>query len=1388
MAAALPTFEHFSVFSDEQSCGPRWKKWIAKLDNLLLAMAITDDKRKKALLLHYAGDECLDIYDAMTDAQKGVGATRDNVSIEYDTVKQSFTAYFTPKKNTNFEILKFRDIKQLSDESIDAFHTRLRTQASLCEFTNVDGEILTQILWGSTSARLRRRALRDNYTLDQALAEARSQELSERRAGEIEKSTEKLKTLHLKDKQSTSKPHHRERKTRTSTQGKHSKASESDKMKVTQSCYHCGGDYPHKGKCPAKGATCNFCKKTGHFEKVCIQKRKTQGQGKRVKHVSAYESDGSSDDYVFAARGGGNLPCFDILVGKSKQQLRFLADSGASVNLISKQTFENMSPKPTLETSSSKIFAYGSNTPIAVIGRFKSKLQAGEQSTTATIQVVDSTEQPILSWDTCRELRLLTEAVLATSARTAGGTPCTPPTAPRKTPSANKIADDFPTLFDGKSAEFAKIKDIKIKLHVNQQVKPVAQRHRRVPFHTRKDVEKELESLEERGIIEQVDGPTPWISPVVVVPKKQGGVRVCIDMREANKAIGREKHPMPTLDDLVADLNGATVFSKLDMSQAYHQLELDEASRYITTFSTHVGLRRYKRLLFGVNAASEIFQNAIATILADIPGARNLSDDIIVFGSTQEDHDKALRATLARLNEVGARLNREKCVFSTDQLVFFGHVFGKDGVAADPEKIQTIISAPAPTNASEVRSFLGMTQYVSRFIPNYATTTEPLRNLTKKDTDWKWTEQEIKAFEDLKGALSNTPVMSYFDQRQDTTILVDASPVGVGAILTQNGAVISYASRALTPTEQRYSQTDREFLAVVYGVEHFHLYLYGSNFKVITDHKPLLGIVNSQKPTTPRMERWRLRLMPYNMTLLYRPGHDNPADFISRHPHTYPGRDNKAEDYVAYIAANAVPKSLTLEAIQEATRADSTLLQVIDAVHTGKWYAPELASFTRFATEMAVVNGVVLRGHRIVIPASLQERVIKIAHQAHQGIVKTKQCIREKVWFPGIDAKVEAEVKSCIPCQASNPQSSREPIISSEIPTKPWIELSMDFAGPFPSGDYLLVVIDDYSRYPEVEVVSSTSSACVLPKLDMIFARQGYPKILKTDNGPPMNGSQFTSFTEDCGVQHREITPGHPEANGEAERFMRTLNRAIRAAAAEGVNYKTRLPTFLRMYRATPHASTGISPYEALYGRKMNFGLPSTPMPTIPTPPVHAQNPYLHSQIVRNDNQAKLKMRTYADARRHTKPCHLQTGDAVLVKQRRRNKLTPPFCPTPYQVTARKGSMITAERGHHQITRNSSHFKPVMGDVPSPLLAEEGEDEDDVEEENNAGLASAGPALQQHRPPPEALPSQPPTVDSRPALQPMLPPQPDPTPSPSPRRHDTRASRGYQAQIPARFR
>lgn len=276
-------------------------------------------------------------------------------------------------------------------------------------------------------------------------------------------------------------------------------------------------------------------------------------------------------------------------------------------------------------------------------------------------------------------------------------------------------------------------------------------------------------------------------------------------MKKANEVIQREKHPMPTVDDLITHLNGSTVFSKLDLSNTYHQLKFGESSRYITTFTTHVGQFRYKRLVFGVNAASELFQKAIADLLRDIPGIKNISDNIIVHGCNQTSHDISLRATLERLQSAGAKLKKEKCLFSVRELTFFGHVFSERGTSPNLEKISTITKCKSPNNVSEVRSFLGMTQYVARFIPHHATITEPLRQLTKKGTEWRWSETEESALNKLKKILTGAKVMAYFDPNKDTNIMVDASPVRLCAVLTQDGKVLCYASRALTDVEQRYS-------------------------------------------------------------------------------------------------------------------------------------------------------------------------------------------------------------------------------------------------------------------------------------------------------------------------------------------------------------------------------------------------------------------------------------------------------------------------------------------------------------------------------------------------------------------------------------------------------
>ena len=410
-----------------------------------------------------------------------------------------------------------------------------------------------------------------------------------------------------------------------------------------------------------------------------------------------------------------------------------------------------------------------------------------------------------------------------------------------------------------------------------------------LPFHQSRNLidvfrfNFELDKLERQGIIEPVDGPTPWISPLVVIPKPKNPnqIRVCVDMRQPNRAILRKRHITPTVDDLIHDLNGATVFSKIDLNSGYHQLELTPDSRYITTFSTHRGLRRYTRLNFGTSSAVEVFQDAIQQTLSGIEGVRNVSDDIIIFGRHQQAHDRALHTVFARLRAKNLTLNPKKCEFNKSSIEFFGYTFPKNGVSPDPKKVAAMNNAKPPSNAHEVRSFLSMTNYCSRFIPNYSTITAPLRTLTKSEQPWTWTSSEQQGFVQLKRLLISDTILSYFNPHKKATILVDASPVGLGAILCQENRVVAYANRSLSPVEQRYSQTEREALAVLFACEDFHLYIYSAQFSIITDHKLLERIFsNPSARSNVRLERWALKLQPYDFTITYSPGKTNPADYL----------------------------------------------------------------------------------------------------------------------------------------------------------------------------------------------------------------------------------------------------------------------------------------------------------------------------------------------------------------------------------------------------------------------------------------------------------------------------------------------------------------------------
>ena len=414
----------------------------------------------------------------------------------------------------------------------------------------------------------------------------------------------------------------------------------------------------------------------------------------------------------------------------------------------------------------------------------------------------------------------------------------------------------FKECFEG----IGNLRGYQAKIHVDPEVPPVAQNPRRVPFSLREKMELKLKELQEADIIEKVEGPIPWVSPVCVVPKPSGDIRLCVDMRRANEAVLRERHPIPRVDEVLQNMNQSTVFSKLDLKWGFQQIKLAEESRGITTFTTHAGLFCYKRLVFGISSAPELYQHIIQQVLQGCEGAHNIADNIIVHGRRVEEHDKRMDRVFHRLQQRGLTVNPDKCEFRIPRITFMGHVLSEKGIGPMEEKVKAVSEAREPECAFEVRSSLGLVNFCAQFIPDLATTADPLRKLTRKGETFQWGPEQKQAFQQLKEKLSKAETLAYFDKKAKTQVIADASPVGLGAILIQEQAgtqhVVANASRSLTEEEPCYAQTEKEALGLVWACERFHVYLYGIQFELLTDHKPLEVIYSHTSKPSARIEQW----------------------------------------------------------------------------------------------------------------------------------------------------------------------------------------------------------------------------------------------------------------------------------------------------------------------------------------------------------------------------------------------------------------------------------------------------------------------------------------------------------------------------------------------------
>ena len=951
-----------------------------------------------------------------------------------------------------------------------------------------------------------------------------------------------------------------------------------------------------------------------------------------------------------------------------------IGDTGASCSCINKKTFDRIQlSKPLkLQKTNTRIHSFGKSSSkplgkISVVFEGNNKLFAD----TVYIMPNDSYEN-ILSKDSCLALGFIKifhevkHVYQNDSAKESNSTI-------KNKDSINKLLEKHSNIFEGDGL----LKDYKHHLHVDKSITPVAQRLRRYPHSLREKINYELNELIEKDFIEPVNQPSEWVSNLVVTPKKDGSVRLCLDARAPNKAIARQTYPIPTLESIIDDLKGAKYFSKIDLRNAYCQLMLDEQSRELTTFITEKGMYRYKRMIYGLTSASEDFQRIIEHCFSDLPGVKNISDDTIIYSKTIDEHIERLELLFERASNLGLKFNLEKCSFLQDNIAFFGVIIGKEGVSMDPSKVDAIKTAPPPKHASELKSFLGLATFCSRFVPDFSTKTSVLRDLLKKNTPFIWQDKHDKAFSELKEAISQNVLLSYFDLTKPCTIVSDASDHGLGAVLLQEqqGILkpIAFASRSLSIQERKYATTERECLSLVFAVTKFHNYIFGKRFTAIVDHKPLESLIsNANKRASARIERWNLTLQNYDFNILHKPGSENIADCLSRMMIDKESSiANESDEHIRFVTTNAIPDSITIEQVKEASRDDDIISQLIKAIQTGNWKSPKLKDFKNMKDELSIIDNIVLKGNQIVLPKALRERAIKISHLGHLVIQKCKAFIRERVYWPSMNKDIEQIIGSCFTCQAVLPTKTKpEPLQPSPLPTAPWSEISIDFHGPVPSGEKLFVVVDEYSRYPMVYIMKSTTAENTIKRLESAFAIFGIPDSVKSDNGPPFDSRSFGNYLNSKGIFHRRISPEYPQANAKCERFMRVIGKTLQTAKLEKKPWKEELDNLLMTYRNTRHSTTGFSPSLLFFNRDLKTGLPQFTKPI----------PYdFHVKARANDADKQQKMKGIFDKRTKSQFSDIQVGDIVLLKQRQCNQLSSRYKPEKFIVIEKKGSIVTVK-------------------------------------------------------------------------------------------------------------
>ena len=828
--------------------------------------------------------------------------------------------YFEPKKVVIAERFKFFRRQQQVGESVAEYEGELRKLATHCDYgAFLEQALRDRLVCGLTNEAAQKHLLtKANLTLEKALEIAQGMEAAESNTQEM-KAGEQTAIRNVSGATGSS---HRPR----------------------GECYRCGKKNHSPHECHFRDAVCHKCGQKGHIARACRSKSSTSARTKskkwgtdrsrrRTHHVQADRgSEGESSD---SEMSDGSLVCkihgdmsrlMRVKMQINGVPLTMEIDTGAAVSIISEQTQQKHFPQATLRPTQIKLRTY-TGEPMPVLGEMAVEVTYRQSTHSLTLFVVQGNGPSLLgrSWlyQVCLDWKSLGVATV------------------QKVPTrTDALVHKYPDVFHGEGV----MHPFKASLRTNSNAVPRFHRPRPVPFALREAVGRELDRLEAAGVLHKVRH-SRWAAPIVAVPKKDGQIRLCGDFKVTiNPVLQIDQYPLPKPDDLFATLAGGKTFTKLDLRQAYQQMELDDDSKELVAINTHQGLYQFNRLPYGVASAPALFQRTMDTILRGIPNVICYIDDILVTGSTDEKHLVNLEEVLKRLQQHGVRLKASKCVFFQDSVEFLGHTIDCRGLHTTSTKVEAVKLAPTPQNKQELRSFLGLIHYYGKFIPRLSTLLHPLNELLQTGKPWSWTSDCEKAFTAAKEKLSAAPILAHYDPTVPLRLASDASAYGVGAVLShvyQDGTErpIAYASRTLTPSERNYAQLEKEALSLVFGIKKFHQYLFGRKFLLLTDHKPLTTILGPKTGipslAAARLQRWALLLSAYRYTIQYRPTrlHGN-ADGLSRLP--LPTSQSESIGTISTFNIHQIAAlPVTSRQIADATRRHPVLSRVLHYLKRG---------------------------------------------------------------------------------------------------------------------------------------------------------------------------------------------------------------------------------------------------------------------------------------------------------------------------------------------------------------------------------------------------------------------------------------------------------------------